>query len=106
MDRDLERFLEQQILHCADIEELVDYHVDNELPQALEEHFNQHLARCENCRSLVFDITKLVEMARTLDSEPLPSGIGERLRARLNHEIENGAEPRSKLSIVSSRPRG
>ena len=76
-------FLECAELGCSEIETLVNYYVDGELAEALHERFHAHLAECEGCRQLLADSQHLLEIAKTLDSGPIPAAVSRRLRIAL-----------------------
>lgn len=100
MERDYLQYLECPTFGCNEVETLVDEYIDRELPEAVHLRFDEHLGCCEECRALVFDIQKIVEIARTLDKEPLPLGLSERLRQRLADEVGYEPPPPRKLQIV------
>lgn len=100
MDKDLLPFAERTTLACSDIEKLIDYYVDGELPALLLNRFNSHLSSCELCTSLVHDVGKIVEMAKTLDHQILPFAVRERLRARLKEELGQDLATGPKLVVV------
>ena len=99
MENEFLKFADQMILSCADVEELIDARVDGELTETLNSRVQNHLDRCEHCRSLLFDIERLIALARELDSDPIPPGVKLRLRKRLAEEIGEDISG-DKLSIV------
>jgi anti-sigma factor RsiW len=100
MRDDLIPYLERANFACVDVEYLVDDYVDGELDEVLRVRFDSHLDGCNACRGLVFDIQKLVELARTLDHDPIPVGISERLRNRLEEELGVKLSSPNKLFVV------
>jgi len=75
-----------RMLTCSQIELLLDDYVNNELDDVLRLQFERHLARCESCAGLVYDCQRIVEVARTLADEPIPTAVSRRLRQRLAEE--------------------
>ena len=100
MDRDFLEFIERTRFECDEIEKLVDSYIDGELPEVLCDRFEAHLSDCPACNGLVFDIKQIVQLARTMDEEPLPLEIGARLRQRLKDEVGFDIPPPRKLTIV------
>ena len=100
MDREFLEYLERTTLGCQEIEQLVDAYVDAELPEILRERFDSHRSNCAECNSLVFDIEQIVQLARSLDDEPLPIEIGARLRQRLKEAVGYEPPPVRKLTVV------
>lgn len=100
MDREFLEYLERTRLGCQEIEQLVDAYVDGELPDILRERFDGHRSECLECNSLVFDIEQIVQLAKTLDDEPLPIEIGARLRQKLKETVGFEPPPVRKLTVV------
>ena len=100
MERPYWQYLDRASLSCGDMEHLVDDYIDDVLPPALRERFEEHRAHCPICQSLVEDIQTIVQLARDLNREPLPSGIRERLRERLREEVGYDPPPTRKLTLI------
>jgi len=96
IEKEFSRSIES--LECAHVEELVNAYVDGELPTALNSKFQAHLLKCPDCSEMIDDVVAIVEVARTLSSRALPSGISERLREHLAREV--GFTPRPRLTLV------
>lgn len=86
---------EMEQLQCRDIEALVDDFVEGCLAPEVEFRVKLHLRCCERCRELVDDVSAIIEVARVLDSQALPSDVSRRLRAHLETEV--GYLPRLRL---------
>ncbi len=102
MENDLKSFRERRILHCSDIEQLLDEHIDGELTPEMDSRFVTHLERCEGCRSLVSDCKAIVTIARDLAETEIPEDVSQRLRAILRDEV--GHELRQKPKLVLVKP--
>ena len=98
MEKEFQRFFGITPLECVDIETLVDYYVDSELPAELLPKFQAHLMRCHSCRELVDDVLAIVDVARTLGNQALPSGVKDRLREHLKEQVNLKLPP--KLYLV------
>lgn len=70
-------------LACTDVEDLLDCYIDREMSEALRSRFEAHLLCCEECRSLVDDVSSIVEAAKSLAFTPLPDRVAHRLREAL-----------------------
>lgn len=100
MDNDLLPFAEATSLSCSDMELLLDYYVEGELPEPILSTFSEHIKACPQCETLVRDVTKIVGVAKTLDHRILPFAVGERLRAKLKEEFGAEIAPSPKLLVV------
>lgn len=98
MEREFLRYQEISEFCCSDVEELVDFYVDEELPNSLRPKIQAHLLKCSTCRELVDDVVTIVEVARTLSNQALPPGVRDRLREHLSKEV--GLQQKPKLYIV------
>lgn len=98
MEKEFQRFLVSSALECADVENLVDFYVDGDLPNELTPKFQGHLMKCKSCSELVDDVVAIVDVARTLSNRALPPGVKERLREHLKEEVDLKAAP--KLYLV------
>ncbi len=99
MEKEFLRYQDKAHLACADVENLVDSYVDEDLPDALKAKLQAHVLKCSECRELVDDVVTIVEVARTLSSQAMPSEVRERLREHLKREV-GYEEPRPKLFLV------
>ena len=98
MEKEFQRFMVSSAFECSDVENLVDFYVDGELPQELTPKFQFHLSGCPNCSELVDDVVAIVDVARTLSNRSLPAGVKERLREHLKREVD--LRPPPKLYLV------
>ncbi len=98
MEKEFQRFLVSSSFECTDIENLVDFYVDGELPPELAPKFQTHLMGCSACTELVDDVVAIVDVARTLSNRSLPAGVKERLREHLKQEVD--LRPPPKLYLV------
>ena len=98
MEKEFKRFLVSSAFECPDIENLVDFYVDGDLPQELAPKFQSHLMKCSACSELVDDVVAIVDVARTLSSRSLPEGVKARLREHLKQEVD--LRPPSKLYLI------
>lgn len=87
MNKDSRPSVSGRILHCTDIEALLDSYLDEEIDPLTSRQFEQHLDRCELCRSLVDDCRQIVHVAKTLSDKAVPADVSRRLRERLEEEI-------------------
>ena len=88
-------------LHCQEIEQRLDDYLEGELPAKEMLQVEAHLQRCSECCSLVNDLREIISIAATLADQPVPAGVSQRLRARLQQEtgLDMG-QTKPTLSIV------
>jgi hypothetical protein len=98
IDNFLAKFKDKLRLGCADIEELVDYEVDDELPLGLHSRFFRHIEECAECAQLFDETKQLVEIASSLNEDFLPQSVRDRLRCKLQEEL--GLTPKFNLHLV------
>ena len=94
IEREFQRFFGATPFECVDIETLVDFYIDNELPEDLNPKFECHLVKCNSCKELVDDVSAIVDVARTLSNKSLPTGVKERLREHLKQEVDLRQPPK------------
>lgn len=70
-------------MNCQQARDLLSLYVDGELPATERSGLEEHLERCEDCRCELEELRALVDALGSLPEEPLPTGFGERLHARL-----------------------
>jgi anti-sigma factor RsiW len=98
MEKEFQRFLVSAQFDCMDVENLVDFYVDGDLPSELQPKFQTHLMKCSSCKELVDDVVAIVDVARTLSNKSLPEGVKDRLREHLKQEVD--LKPPPKLYLV------
>ena len=74
-------------MDCRDIEQLVDYYLEDEM--GLEEKllFEEHLTECTCCSELVLDYQQVIEVARKLGQSPIPRSVSLKLRRTLKDKV-------------------
>ena len=101
MDKDQIPFLENAVLSCSDVEELLDCYLDEEMIDPLKKRFEEHTTTCEHCRTMVRDCGNIVQLARTLRDEPIPAEVSLRLREALAERVgHNVIQMRPRLTVV------
>jgi anti-sigma factor RsiW len=85
MDREQESFLTSPNLSCEEVEELLDCYIDSEMILPLKVRFEAHLSQCEHCAELVSDCKDIVNVAKTLNDDPLPEDICLSLRETIRN---------------------
>jgi anti-sigma factor RsiW len=79
--------LEKRTLDCTDVVTLLCDYVDDELMPALTARVDDHLERCQYCRSILDSYQKTVKLAHDLPEKPVSIGSQNRLRANLNKRL-------------------
>ena len=102
MNDDRMKDLESAKLDCQQVEQQLDSYLEGELPAKDTLLVEAHLQRCSKCCSLVNDLQEIISVAATLANQPVPAGVSQRLRARL--EQETGMQfPKSKPNLTLIR---
>ena len=87
MSNDRRTFLERRSLDCAHVEEQLDSYIDAELSPVMVSRFEQHIAECDHCRTLVEDCKQISKMARSLADTEVPPLVRLRLRQALKERV-------------------
>ena len=74
-------------MRCNEFIENIDLYIDNMLDEAESEKMREHIESCEICRNEYEEIISIVEGLGGLDVEPLPQGLDDMLRERLENEV-------------------
>jgi anti-sigma factor RsiW len=81
------RVLEKETLQCSDISKLLIDYFDQDLAPTLQARVDAHISCCEKCQEMKAGYEQIINLARELDSEPLPSAVQNRLRQALNARL-------------------
>ena len=76
--------LEKTTIDCADVEQVLGDMVDHDLTPTLEGRIRDHISECKCCRRSEKSYRWVVDSAKLLKPEPLPSDVSARLRQALN----------------------
>jgi len=88
---------------CQLVEQQLDSYLEGELPAKESTQIDNHLQRCSQCCSLVNDLREIVSVAATLADQPVPVGVSQRLRARLEQDTGMRFDsPKPRLTLISS----
>ena len=95
--------VENVIVNCRDVEDLVGPYLDGDLDLQLQDRFDAHLNDCGSCKLLVDDLQMIIGTAQTLNDRPVPAEVSRRLRAALSERL--GIElntPKPQLALLKS----
>jgi len=71
------------MISCEEVLQEVSNYIDTEVTEDLRRQIEEHLRGCHNCTVLVSTTRKTVSLASCVGILELPSGVSERLMARL-----------------------
>ncbi len=74
-------------LNCATVEEYLSLYLDKELDSEISESILLHVEGCTTCSSLIYDLRNILEIAKTLNSAPIPPEVSSRLRQALKEQV-------------------
>ena len=101
MDDEQISFLEAAKLDCAAVEELLDCYIDGEMIAQLKARFEEHLTECPTCADLIADCKHIVDVAKSLDDQPIPEDVGSRLRKALQERVGfKGPALKPRLTLI------
>ena len=95
--------VENIVVNCRDVEDLVGSYLDDELDDHLRDRFDGHLNQCGACKLLVEDLQSILATAKTIDERPVPADVSRRLRLALSEKL--GIEldsPKPQLALLKS----
>lgn len=81
------RYLEKHTICCNDVERLMGEFVDNDLTPSLRDRINDHVKCCSTCCASLRGYREVISLASALRDQPLPAGVGSRLRSALNAKL-------------------
>ena len=102
MERSDKSLIERAVLGCADVEELLDSYLDDEIEVGLARRFEAHLCRCSDCQELVQDSRSILSTARSLAERSIPDDVSRRLRQALFEQVGHRAPARPRLTVVKT----
>ena len=98
MDNDQRNGGLRAVMSCDSVEKNASLYLDDELNAQDKSAFEKHISRCELCAEMVDDLRLILEAAKTLREQSMPTGVKSRLREFLSQEV--GHNPRKHLSIA------
>ena len=78
---------EKSAIECADVEHLLGDLAEGDLMPSLETRVRDHICECDHCQESEKSYTWVIEKAKLLKPEPLPSDVSRRLRMALNERL-------------------
>jgi anti-sigma factor RsiW len=78
------------VLSCQEVWRAVSDYIDGNIAPDVRRRMEAHLAQCRHCAALVDSTRNLVVLIADERVFTLPAGFSERLRRRINAEIESG----------------
>lgn len=84
MNENYLRILESENINCSHTEEVISDLIDGELATSLEFRIRAHIEDCDFCKEFEAEYRMVIELAKQLKAPPMPPGVSERLKVRLN----------------------
>ena len=75
-------------LDCKHVWREISNYIDGDLDPSVRARMEKHLAHCRHCAAILDSTHNIVYLIADEHTFTLPSGFGERLRARLESELE------------------
>lgn len=83
------------VLDCKHVWREISNYIDRDLDPSVRANVEEHLANCRHCAAILDSTHNIVYLIADERTFTLPIGLSERLRARLESELEK-SEPASR----------
>ncbi len=83
------------VLDCKHVWREISNYIDGDIDPSVRANMEKHLAHCRHCAAILDSTRNIVYLIADARTFTLPIGFSERLRARLESELEK-SEPASR----------
>ena len=76
------------LLDCQHVWREISNYIDGDIEPSMRANIEKHVAHCRHCAAVLDSTRNIVYLIADERTFALPAGFSERLRARLEHELQ------------------